>query len=155
MWKKGKGEGKGHHCCLCAQNSVVWWHPHDFIYTLFSCEICVPEHGPYQFQENSVAGQIRIFIVLHLVCLVLMVAMVPHPCPFPSPFPFFHQVQAAEQLACTCGKRGRGRGRGTIVSVCTKLCSRVAPKLLSTTLFSCEFCVSEHGPYQFYWKWGG
>ena len=45
----------------------------------FSCEICVPEHGPYQFQENSVAGQIRIFTVLHLVCLVLMVAMVPHP----------------------------------------------------------------------------
>ena len=33
--KRGKGEGKGHHCCLCAQNSVVWWHPHDFIYTLF------------------------------------------------------------------------------------------------------------------------
>ena len=63
----------------------------------------------------------------HYVFLVLMVAMGPHPCPFPSPSPFFHQVQAAEQLACTCGKRGRGRGRGTIVSVCTKLCSMVAP----------------------------
>ena len=127
----------------------------------FSCEICVPEHGPYQFQENRVAGQIRMFTVLHLVCLVLMVAMVPHPCPFPIPFPcpssclsclngghgappmplphppspFFHQVQAAEQLACTCGKKGRGRGRGTLVSVCTKLCSLVAPTMVSSTLF--------------------
>ena len=89
------------------------------------------------------------FTVSQYVFLVLMVAIGATPMPLPLPFPFFHQVQAAEQLACTCGKRGRGRGRGTIVSVCTKLCSRVAPKLLSSTLFSCEFCVPEHGPYQF------
>ena len=58
--KRGRG-GEGAQLFLFAQNSVVGRPTHEFIYTLFFCEICVAEHGNYQFGENKVSKLCRIF----------------------------------------------------------------------------------------------
>ena len=79
------------------------------------------------FKNIGWLGKSGFCTVLHLVCLVLMVAMLPTHAPSPPPSPFSTKCRLLSSWPALVEK-GEGGGEGApLLSVCTKLCSMVAP----------------------------
>ena len=115
LWKKGKGEGKGHGWGTMATIGTrkTRWETGKF-WAAFTHPISFKTDKDHALTHRIHKKRVQMKAVwgppyYRVLCKQKQL------CPFPSPVPFFHKCRPAAQQPALGGKKGNGGGEGAWV----------------------------------------